>query len=71
MRAMLKSKGGELDSSAGKAKPEQLMLADDPAFLPEMALPPLELDVSRVSVDPESGARSSQSLMSVRGRRYV
>lgn len=69
MRAMLKSRGGQLDSSAGKAKPEQLMLADDPAFLPDMALPPLEFEVSRMSLEPESGGRS-QSMMSVGGRRY-
>ncbi|TVY14205.1 Meiotic recombination protein rec8 [Lachnellula arida] len=70
MRAMLKSRGGQLDSSAGKAKPEQLILADDPAFLPDMALPalpPLEFDVSRMSLEPEDGGRS-QSMMSVRGR---
>lgn len=68
MRALLKGAGNNLDLSLGKAKPEQLMLLDDPAFLPDMALPPLELDISRMSLEPES-QRSSQSMMSIRGRR--
>ncbi|KAG9205311.1 hypothetical protein G6514_008890 [Epicoccum nigrum] len=32
-----------LDLDAGKARPEQLILQDDPSFLPEFALPPPEL----------------------------
>jgi len=74
MRALLKRGGNYLDVGAGKAKPEQLMLLDDPAFLPDMALPPLELDVERLSLEPGAqgdSQRSSQSMMSIRGRRYV
>jgi hypothetical protein len=74
MRALLKGGGNDLDLSLGKAKPEQLMLLDDPAFLPDMALPPLELDISRMSLEPGGhgeSQRSSQSMMSIRGRRYV
>ncbi|XP_014552613.1 hypothetical protein COCVIDRAFT_109816 [Bipolaris victoriae FI3] len=33
----------ELDPTAGKANPEQLMLQDDPSFLPDFAPPPPEL----------------------------
>jgi hypothetical protein len=69
MRALLKGGRNDLDLSLGKAKPEQLMLLDDPAFLADMALPPLELDISRMSLEPDS--QSSQSMMSIRGRRYV
>ncbi|KAF2830191.1 hypothetical protein CC86DRAFT_464616 [Ophiobolus disseminans] len=32
-----------LDPDAGKARPEQLILQDDPSFLPEFTIPPLEL----------------------------
>ncbi|TVY81291.1 Meiotic recombination protein rec8 [Lachnellula suecica] len=70
MRAMLKAGGGgaELDSSAGKARPEQLVLMDDPAFLVDMALPPLEFERG-LSLDPVGGQGESQrSMMSVGGR---
>lgn len=36
-------KDGALDADAGKARPEQLVLQDDPSFLPEYALQPLDL----------------------------
>ncbi|KAF2116553.1 Rec8 like protein-domain-containing protein [Lophiotrema nucula] len=38
-----KVKNAGLDPEAGKARPEQLMLQDDPSFLPEFLLPPPEL----------------------------
>ncbi|KAF2190464.1 hypothetical protein K469DRAFT_656799 [Zopfia rhizophila CBS 207.26] len=45
MRMMLKIvKNAELDPEAGKARPEQLILQDDPSFLPEFTLPPLNLN---------------------------
>ncbi|GME24101.1 Meiotic recombination protein rec8 [Neofusicoccum parvum] len=34
----------ELDPEAGRARPDQLVLEDDPSFLPDFALAPLELD---------------------------
>ncbi|KAF2689605.1 hypothetical protein K458DRAFT_475049 [Lentithecium fluviatile CBS 122367] len=44
MHMMLRAmKSAALDPEAGKAKPEQLVLPDDPSFLPEFALPPPEL----------------------------
>ncbi|KAF2748958.1 hypothetical protein M011DRAFT_475716 [Sporormia fimetaria CBS 119925] len=44
MRMMLKVlKNADLDPNAGKARPEQLILSDDPSFLPDLVLPPLEL----------------------------
>ncbi|KAF1916980.1 Rec8 like protein-domain-containing protein [Ampelomyces quisqualis] len=36
-------KNHALDPDAGKARPEQLVLEDDPSFLPDLALPPPEL----------------------------
>ncbi|KAF9698437.1 hypothetical protein EKO04_003770 [Ascochyta lentis] len=53
-----------LDPEAGKARPEQLVLQDDPSFLPEFALPPAEfladLDLGFDLEFPRSG--ESQSL---------
>ncbi|KAF1834560.1 hypothetical protein BDW02DRAFT_498102 [Decorospora gaudefroyi] len=44
LRMMLRTvKDVALDSEAGKARPEQLLLQDDPSFLPEFAQPPPEL----------------------------
>lgn len=73
MRAMLRGKGGELDMvGPGRGRREALVLEDDPAFELDgvLALPALEMDWDGVGDDAGDG-RSSQSLMSVRGRRYV
>ncbi|KAH7075757.1 Rec8 like protein-domain-containing protein [Paraphoma chrysanthemicola] len=44
MRMMLRTvQNLALDPEAGKARPEQLVLPDDPSFLPDFALPPPEL----------------------------
>ncbi|KAF3046067.1 hypothetical protein E8E12_010786 [Didymella heteroderae] len=44
MMLMLRSvKDHAIDPGAGKARPEQLVLQDDPSFLPDFALPPPEL----------------------------
>ncbi|KAH6618684.1 hypothetical protein C7974DRAFT_436078 [Boeremia exigua] len=65
MMLMLRSvENRALDSGAGKTRPEQLILQDDPSFFPEFALPPLEL-LSDLDFDfgldiPRSG--HSQSL---------
>ncbi|KAF1996152.1 hypothetical protein P154DRAFT_623379 [Amniculicola lignicola CBS 123094] len=65
MRMMLKVvNNAALDPEAGKARPEQLVLPDDPSFLPEFSLPPLELlaelNLSLPLPTPRSG--DSQSL---------
>ncbi|KAJ4358948.1 R8 protein [Ascochyta clinopodiicola] len=44
MMLMLRTvKNYALDPEAGKARPEQLVLQDDPSFLPEFAFPPADL----------------------------
>ncbi|USP81145.1 hypothetical protein yc1106_08419 [Curvularia clavata] len=44
LRAALRTtQDAALDATAGKAGPEQLILQDDPSFLPEFAYPPPEL----------------------------
>lgn len=49
--------------------PDQLILMDDPAFLPETALPALDFDFSNLEIGlPGSSIRSSQSMMSIHGR---
>ncbi|KAF2636443.1 hypothetical protein P280DRAFT_552939 [Massarina eburnea CBS 473.64] len=66
MHLMLRAvKNAELDSEAGKVRPEQLLLQDDPSFLPEFALLPpellAELDLGP-PLDPIVRAGDSQSL---------
>ncbi|KAF2272885.1 uncharacterized protein EI97DRAFT_436495 [Westerdykella ornata] len=44
MRLMMKiMKNAAIDPEAGRARPEQLILPDDPAFLPDFTLPPADL----------------------------
>ncbi|PYI03454.1 Rad21/Rec8 N terminal domain protein [Aspergillus sclerotiicarbonarius CBS 121057] len=62
MRAVLKvMPGGGLDPSAGKARPEQLILPYDPSFLPEISLPGMGLDLSKfsLSIDMDLSQQSS------------
>ncbi|KAF2203858.1 hypothetical protein GQ43DRAFT_478683 [Delitschia confertaspora ATCC 74209] len=60
MRMMLKVvKDAGLDPEAGKARPDQLILQDDPSFLPDFALAPLDmhledLDLLGVPLPPRS-----------------
>ncbi|KAL3485084.1 Rec8 like protein-domain-containing protein [Aspergillus germanicus] len=50
MRTMLRSvAAGGLDPSAGKARPDQLILPYDPTFLPENNLPGLAIDFSKLT----------------------
>ncbi|KAF2648539.1 hypothetical protein K491DRAFT_722474 [Lophiostoma macrostomum CBS 122681] len=53
-----------LDADAGKANPDQLMLPDDPSYLPDFAMPPpallADLNLSVPLATPRSG--DSQSL---------
>lgn len=49
--------------------PDQLILMDDPAFLPESALPALDFDLSNFELRlADDSQRSSQSMMSIYGR---
>ncbi|KAN0119757.1 hypothetical protein V8E51_001965 [Hyaloscypha variabilis] len=68
MRALLKVvRTDGIDPDAGKARPEQLILLDDPAFLPENGLP--IFDFSMLDLDPKGDSqRSSQSMLSIRRR---
>jgi len=50
-----------------RVRPEQLILLDDPAFLPENGLP--IFDFSMLDLDPKGDSqRSSQSMLSIRRR---
>ncbi|RAK96871.1 Rad21/Rec8 N terminal domain protein [Aspergillus ibericus CBS 121593] len=63
MRAVLKvMPGGGLDPSAGKARPEQLILPYDPSFLPEINLPGLGLDLSKFSLSIDMNLSQQSSL---------
>ncbi|PVH92072.1 hypothetical protein DM02DRAFT_576286 [Periconia macrospinosa] len=66
MHIMLRSvQDAALDPDAGKARPEQLILQDDPSFLPEFAVPPTEL-LAQLDIgpplDPALHVGDSQSL---------
>jgi meiotic recombination protein REC8 len=50
-------------------RPEQLILMDDPAFLPETALPALDFDLASLERSlPRGSQLSSESMMSIHGR---
>ncbi|KAL9100473.1 MAG: hypothetical protein Q9163_004163 [Psora crenata] len=69
MRALLKAvRTSELDPNAGKARPDQLVLEDDPAFLPDLALPGLDIDLSTLDISTENTSRWS-SVLSPHSRR--
>ncbi|KAL4995539.1 Rec8 like protein-domain-containing protein [Aspergillus recurvatus] len=62
MRQMLRSvPAGGLDPSAGKARPDQLVLPYDPSFLPENNLPGLGLDLSKLNRLLETDASQQYS----------
>ncbi|KAL4740006.1 hypothetical protein BDV11DRAFT_204616 [Aspergillus similis] len=65
MRQTLRSvPAGGLDPSAGKARPEQLVLPYDPSFLPENNLPGLGLDLSKLNrlLEMEPSQQSNVSI---------
>ncbi|TAQ89837.1 hypothetical protein B7494_g1835 [Chlorociboria aeruginascens] len=70
MRALLKVvRDHGLDPEAGRARPDQLILLDDPAFLPDMALPLFDFDLSDFNVHVlNASKRSSQSSLSPHDR---
>ncbi|KAL5051133.1 hypothetical protein BDW71DRAFT_194209 [Aspergillus fruticulosus] len=65
MRQTLRSvPAGGLDPSAGKARPDQLVLPYDPSFLPENNLPGLGLDLSKLNrlLETDASQQSSVSM---------
>ncbi|MCJ1249630.1 hypothetical protein MMC30_006856 [Trapelia coarctata] len=69
MKALLKVvRTAELDPDAGKARPEQLVLQDDPAFLPELDLPNLDMDFSLFEVSTQ-GSSKRTSIMSAKSNQ--
>ncbi|OGM39725.1 Rad21/Rec8 N terminal domain protein [Aspergillus bombycis] len=61
MRTLLKVlPGGGLDPTAGKTRPDQLILPYDPSFLPECDLAGMGMDLSKLSVpfDPATSQHS-------------
>ncbi|KAF4629985.1 hypothetical protein G7Y89_g8157 [Cudoniella acicularis] len=68
MRDLLRvTRNNELDPNAGKARADQLVLADDPAFIPDLGLPAFDFDFLILDHKNDS-QRSSQSMMSIRHR---
>ncbi|ODM21076.1 hypothetical protein SI65_04129 [Aspergillus cristatus] len=64
MRAMLKVlPGGGLDPAAGKARPDQLVLPDDPSFVPEINLPGLGIDFSKITLEPQADTSLQNSFL--------
>ncbi|KAM5443217.1 R8 protein [Microsporum ferrugineum] len=65
MRAMLKVINNTgLDPDAGKARPDQIMLPHDPAFIPELMLPGLNVDLSALDMGLEWESPRKSSLLS-------
>ncbi|RDW92560.1 hypothetical protein BP5796_01954 [Coleophoma crateriformis] len=71
IRALMKiSSSNALDPGAGKTRPNQLILMDDPAFVPDMELLPFDFDLSQLERDIVAAGSSQQSLMSPGGRYH-
>ncbi|KAL8949608.1 MAG: hypothetical protein Q9222_004293 [Ikaeria aurantiellina] len=51
-----------LDPNAGKARPDQLVLEDDPAFVPDMGLPGLDIDLRALDISTDEASRRSSLL---------
>ncbi|OAX80781.1 hypothetical protein ACJ72_04876 [Emergomyces africanus] len=65
MRTMVKEiRSTGLDPSAGKARPEQLILPDDPSFIPDIMLPGLNVDLSALDISSDTGSPRKSSLLS-------
>ncbi|KAL1970210.1 hypothetical protein VTN77DRAFT_5370 [Rasamsonia byssochlamydoides] len=56
--------GRGLDPEAGKARPEELIVPYDPAFIPELSLPGLNLDLINLRTTTESTLNLQSSLLS-------
>ncbi|KAK2804926.1 hypothetical protein FQN50_006436 [Emmonsiellopsis sp. PD_5] len=65
MRTMLKEiRSTGLDPNAGKAKRDQLIIPDDPSFIPSLMLPGLNVDLSVLEHSLELGSPRKSSLLS-------
>ncbi|KAI9732031.1 MAG: hypothetical protein M1818_007626 [Claussenomyces sp. TS43310] len=63
LRALSKVvKAAELDLDARKIRPDQLILMDDPAFLPDLALPALDFDFTDLDVHTFRASQRSSNL---------
>ncbi|KAL9588768.1 MAG: hypothetical protein Q9203_002422 [Teloschistes exilis] len=51
-----------LDPNAGKARRDQLVLEDDPAFLPDMVLPGLNIDLATLDITTDASSHRSSLL---------
>ncbi|KAL8731137.1 MAG: hypothetical protein Q9181_004406 [Wetmoreana brouardii] len=51
-----------LDPNAGKARPDQLVLEDDPAFVTDMVLPGLDIDLAALDITTDVSSRRSSLL---------
>ena len=49
-------------SANGRHSPDQLMIQDDPAFLPDFALPSLDIDFSALDISTDESSRRSSIL---------
>ncbi|KAF2810502.1 uncharacterized protein BDZ99DRAFT_443330 [Mytilinidion resinicola] len=68
MKAMFKIvKDSELDPEAGRVRPDQLVLEDDPTFLPEFLLPPPDLSLSGVNLGGPAGEAQGSLLFTPYG----
>ncbi|KAL8848930.1 MAG: hypothetical protein Q9221_006088 [Calogaya cf. arnoldii] len=57
-----------LDPNAGKARPDQLVLEDDPAFVPDMVLPGLDFDLANLDLSTDASSKRS-SILSTQSHR--
>ncbi|KAL8908094.1 MAG: hypothetical protein Q9171_005588 [Xanthocarpia ochracea] len=57
-----------LDPNAGKARPDQLVLEDDPAFVPDMILPGLDIDLANLDVSTDASSKRSSTLSALSHR---
>ncbi|KAL8723125.1 MAG: hypothetical protein Q9225_000529 [Loekoesia sp. 1 TL-2023] len=55
-------KTASLDPNAGKARPDQLILEDDPAFVPDMVLPGLDIDLAALDISTDASSRRTSIL---------
>ncbi|RKF59241.1 putative rad21 rec8 n terminal domain-containing protein [Erysiphe neolycopersici] len=58
------TKSSQIDKNAGKARPDQLIIVDDPAFLVDNPLEPPPLDFDSI-IHEQNYQRSSQSFLSI------
>ncbi|EKD12303.1 uncharacterized protein L3040_000228 [Drepanopeziza brunnea f. sp. 'multigermtubi'] len=70
VRTLFKTaRNNDLDVSAGKSHPDLLIMMDDPAFAIDMPAPLPDFDFANMDLNPKGDSqRSSQSMLSIRGR---